>query len=130
MHGCRVRYLPVIGVLFAIMFISNACSPVRFLEEDEYLLDKSQVQADDHRLSTSTLSNYIHQHPNAKWFSLFKVPLGIYCLSGTDSTRSINRFIQRLGEPPVVYDSLLADRGRADMQAAVRNLGFLNSACD
>ena len=127
MHGCRVRYLQVIGVLFAIMFISNACSPVRFLEEDEYLLDKSQVQTDDNRLSTSTLSNYIHQHPNAKWFSLFKVPLGIYCLSGTDSTRSINRFIQRLGEAPIVYDSLLADRGRADMQAAVRNLGFLNS---
>ncbi len=91
------------------------------------MLDKAYVEVDNHNLSTLTLDGYIRQRPNAKWFSLFKVPMGVYCLSGTDSTKRINRFIQRMGEAPVVYDSTLAARSRADMEAAVRNMGFLNS---
>ena len=91
------------------------CSPVRFIPEDEWMLDGVSVHTDDNDISSANLSGYIRQHANSKWFSLFKVPMGVYCLSGTDSTRRINRFIQRIGEAPVVYDSVLAERGRADM---------------
>ena len=100
---------------------------MRFLADDELLLDKVVVHAEQKQIPVSTLNGYVRQHPNAKWFTLFKVPLGVYCLSGTDSTSRINRFFQRLGEPPVVYDSIQAERASLDMQAAVRNLGYLNS---
>ena len=112
--------------LSALLFLLAGCSPVRYLSEEDELLEKVSVKSDDRRVSTLTLNNYVRQRPNAKWFSLLKVPLGIYCLSGTDTTRSVNRFFQRIGEAPVVYDSLLAERSRNDMQAAVQNLGFLN----
>ncbi len=91
------------------------------------MLDNIELRADDEDISTTTLGGYVRQHPNAKWFNLFKVPLGVYCLSGRDSTRRLNRFFQRIGEAPVVYDSIQAQRTSSDMQAAVRNLGFLNS---
>lgn len=112
--------------LLAFLLMVAGCSPMRFLSEDDALLEKVAIKSNDRRVSTATLNNYVRQRPNAKWFSLLKVPMGIYCLSGTDTTRSINRFFQRIGEAPVVYDSLLAERGRNDMQAAVHNLGFLN----
>ena len=70
---------------------------------------------------------YVGQHPNNKWFSLFKVPLGIYSLSGRDSTKRINRFIRRLGEPPVIYDSVLSQKTRLNIQNAVQNMGYLNA---
>lgn len=70
---------------------------------------------------------YIGQHPNNKWFSLFKVPLGIYSLSGSDSTKRFNRFIRRLGEPPVIYDSVLSQKTRLNIQNAVQNMGYLNA---
>ncbi|MBQ1908976.1 MAG: hypothetical protein II170_03465, partial [Bacteroidaceae bacterium] len=60
-------------------------------------------------------------------FSLVKVPLGIYSLSGRDSTRRINRFVRRLGEAPVVYDAGLAQKTRQNVESAVRNLGYLNA---
>ena len=112
--------------LLAFVLMVMGCSPMRFISEDDKLLEKVEVKANDRRISTATLNNYIRQRPNAKWFSLLKVPMSVYCISGTDTTRSINRFFQRIGEAPVVYDSLLAERSRNDMQAAVHNLGFLN----
>ena len=106
------------------------CSPTRFLSDEEYLLDNVTVRCQDKDIPTDQLSGYIRQHPNARWFSLFKVPMGFYCLSGTDSTRRINRFIQRIGEAPVVYDTLMSIRTRDDMQAAVRNLGYLDATVE
>ena len=106
------------------------CAPERFLREDEQLLDKVSMRADDKAIPTAALGGYIRQHPNARWFSLFKTPLGVYCISGRDSTRRVNRFFRRLGEPPVVFDSLLAERSSANMMAAVRNLGYLHADVD
>ena len=53
--------------------------------------------------------------------------MSVYCISGTDSTRRFNRFVRRIGEPPVVYDSLLAMRACEAMTAATRNMGFLTA---
>ena len=112
------------------MVVVIGCSPTRFLAEDEYLLDNVTIRSLDKNIPTDELGGYIRQHPNARWFSLFKVPMRFYCLSGTDSTRRINRFIQRIGEAPVVYDTLLSTRSREDMQSAVRNLGYLDAAVE
>ena len=124
---CQRFFLSGIMLSFLILGLLAACSPTRFLGEDEYLLDNVSIHASQKDIPTDQLSGYIRQHPNARWFSLFKAPMGFYCLSGTDSTRRINRFIQRIGEAPVVYDSLLAIRTRNDIQAAVRNLGYLDA---
>jgi len=113
-----------------LVLLLAACAPTRFLSEDDYLLDNVHIHASNSEIPKEQLSGYIRQHPNARWFSLFKVPLGFYCLSGTDSTKRINRFIQRIGEAPVVYDSLQASRTRDDIQAAVRNLGFLDATVE
>lgn len=112
--------------MLVLLPLLEACAPTRFIPEGEYMLEKTSVRTDNSEISTANLSGYIRQHSNSKWFSLFKVPMAVYCISGTDSTRRFNRFIQRIGEAPVVYDSVQAERGRVDMEAAVRNLGFLN----
>ena len=110
-----------------LALLMAGCAPTRFIPEDEWMLDKVSVRTDDSEISTSNLSGYVRQRSNSKWFSLFKVPMSVYCISGRDSTKRINRFFQRIGEAPVVYDSVQAERGRADMEAAVRNLGFLQA---
>ena len=91
------------------------------------MLHKVRITSDDKQVDKSKLGGYVRQHPNSRWFSLLKVPLGIYCMSGTDSTRRFNRFMHRVGEAPVVYDSLLAERAAADMEAAVQGLGYLQA---
>ncbi len=103
------------------------CSATKFIPEGEYMLDRVNVVSDDKQVKVGSLRGYVRQHPNARWFSLLKVPMGPYALSGLDSTRAINRFLRRIGEAPVVYDSVEAGRTRDKMQAAVQNMGYLQA---
>ena len=123
---CSLHRFSIQFMLLAIVFLSS-CSVNRFVPEDAYVLDQVTIRSDSSMLDVSPLQGYIRQQPNSKWFSLFKVPLGIYSLSGTDSTKRINRFIQRLGEPPVIYDEELAMKTRQNIESAVRNMGYLDA---
>ena len=76
------------------------------------MLDRVSLYSDSTELNVVPLQGYIRQHPNRKWFSIFKVPLGVYTLSGTDSTKRINRFIRKMGEAPVIYDEAMAIKTR------------------
>ena len=56
------------------------------------------------------MNMYLRQTPNAKWFSLVKLPMYIYGAAGKDSTKWINRFLYRMGDAPRIYDPELGGR--------------------
>ncbi len=107
--------------------VAASCTPERFLRDDALMLDGVSLHADDNKIPLSTVEGFVRQHPNSRWFSLFKVPLGVYCLSGSDSTRRVNKFFRKIGEAPVVYDSIQAERSRSNIEAAIRNMGYLQA---
>ncbi|MBO4905749.1 MAG: BamA/TamA family outer membrane protein [Bacteroidaceae bacterium] len=121
------KLIATISCLIATAFILAACSSAKFLDEDELLLNSISLECDDPDINTTQFSGYIRQQPNARWFSLFKVPLGMYCIGGTDTTRAVTRFFHRVGEAPVVHEQQQTERSRTDIEAAVRNLGYLNA---
>ena len=106
------------------------CSASRYIPEGEYLLDKASVSTDTPELKAAGLDGYLRQQPNSKWFSIYRVPMHIYCLSGRDSTKRFNRFLRKMGEAPVLYDEELAQMSRNSMEMAVRNMGYLNARVD
>ncbi len=112
-------------VLASVLF--SACSSNKFLADDECLLSKVELKSDNKAVATEPLVPYIRQKANSKWFSLFKVPLGTYCLSGKDTTRWINRVLRAMGEAPVVFDSAQAVATCSDLQMAMRNMGYLQA---
>ena len=109
------------------MALLGACSATKFVPEGEYMLESVSVKSTDKSLDATSLKGYIRQHPNSKWFSLLKVPMGPYALSGRDTTKRINRFLQRVGEAPVIFDTVQANRSGENMLAAVNNLGYLHA---
>ncbi len=121
------KILPSLCVACLLM---ASCKVSRFVPEGEYLLDKVSVQSDSSSLKTAPLALYVRQHPNGRWFNLWRVPLLPYMLSGTDSTSRWNRFMWRIGENPVLVDTVLAEQCRTDIQAAVRGLGYLDAQVD
>ncbi len=110
--------------------VVSSCAVSKFVPEDATLLDRVSVVSDSTELNASSMQGYIRQHPNSKWFSIFKAPLRIYSLSGRDSTKRINRFIRKLGEAPVIYNEELARKTQTDILSAVHNLGYLNASVD
>ncbi len=119
--------LKITAILLFVVVMLHSCSVSRFVPEGQYMLDRASISSDSSKLDLDGLSAFIRQHPNSKWFNLVKVPLLPYALSSTDSAKAINRFLWRIGEAPVIEDTLLTQRCARDIQSAVRNLGYLDA---
>ncbi len=126
---CRRALLHVV-LLLSLLLEMASCSVSRFIPENEHLLNDVKIHSTDKAVSTSQMQGYVLQHPNSRWFSLVKVPMGPYLMSGRDTTKRINRFLQRVGQAPVIYDQTKAMKTRSNMEAAVRNMGFLGAHVD
>ena len=114
-------------LLFAIVLatgLMTACSSAKHIPEGGHLLHKVRIECDNEDIDIPSLEGYIRQNPNARWFSLVKVPLGIYAISGHDSNW-MNRTLQRIGEAPVVYDSQQTNRTCQELRTALQNMGYL-----
>lgn len=66
-----------IGLLVLLLFLSG-CSVSKFIPEGHYLLDNVKVESDNKEIKPSQMNMYLRQTPNAKWFSLVKLPMYIY----------------------------------------------------
>ena len=109
------------------LILLTACSATKFVSEGDYLLDQVEVKSAQKDFNVSLLEPYVRQKANSKWFSLFKIPLATYSLSGTDTIRWINRMLKNIGEAPVVYDTVMAERSCEALRSAMSNMGYLHS---
>lgn len=123
------RLQKIVPTLIIVVTIS-ACSASKFIPEGSYLLDDIKIKSDTKNIETSQLEPYIRQKGNSKWFSLFKVPLGTYALSGRDTTKWINRKLQALGEGPVLFDSLQAEQTCNDLSNVLHGMGYIKAQVD
>lgn len=112
------------------VLILAACSSSRFLPEGKYLLNRVRVVSDNDSIVRADYRKYVRQNPNARWFSLFKVPLGIYCGSSKGGHGWWNKLCRKLGEPPVVYDSAEAYKSADNMTRTLQNRGYLGGVAD
>ena len=119
-------YTPLYILIF-ILAIFSSCSVNKFIPEEHYLLDEVNIISDTKEVKPSSFYTYIRQNPNAKWFNLVRVPMRIYCISGTDSTKWNNRFFRKIGDAPVIYDESIARKSQQEIEKAVRNMGYMRA---
>ena len=122
-----VKIAVLLTVILACLLLLCSCSSKKYLSEGEYLLDKVSVTTDTTRVNVDMLSGYVRQQPNTRWISMVKLPLGIYLMSNPNSNSSFNRFLRKMGEAPVVYDTLLSERSRQRIHDALFNMGYLHA---
>lgn len=116
--------------LFASTLLLAGCSALRFVPDDEVMLSSVKLQSDSKQISPGSYRAYVRQEPNSRWFSLMKVPLGVYCMQGKDSLRRFNRFIRRIGEAPVIYNEAETKESLSALKAALNNHGFLHASVE
>lgn len=114
-------------LIVALVAELMSCSPTKYVSDGEYLLQRATITSDDNSLDVSSLYPYLRQRPNTKWLSSLKVPLATYSLSGRDTTKWINRTLRKIGEAPVIYDTLQESASINDMKRALYNMGRLHS---
>ena len=109
----------------SILLVLASCSPSKFVPEGSYLLDEVKIVTDNKQVKPSMLKSYVRQNPNSKWFSLVKVPMYTYSLSGRDSTKWYNKFFRKIGDKPILYSESEALRSKEEMRKALNNLGYM-----
>lgn len=116
----------VVGVVLTVLC---GCSTTKYIPDGELLLNRVRVVSDvaEPEVNVTSLRSYVRQNPNARWFSLVKLPLATYSLAGRDTTRWLSRTLRSMGEPPVVFDSLMALQTCDDLRKQLQNEGYLHA---
>lgn len=124
----RSRLVILLSVL--ILLLSFSCSNTKYLKNNEYLLIRNKIHITSERkdINIDDLKGYITQTPNKKLSSLYRFKLWAYNKSTRGKDSKFNRWvINKIGEPPTIYDSLAARESANDIQSYVQNLGYFNA---
>ena len=132
--GTSTQHRIVTTLIAAIaMMVVMSCSSTRHVPDGQLLLDRVKINVDDndrHRdnVSTTELINYLRQTENHRVLGGLKLQLAVYNMSGHDTASWFNRWIQRVGTAPVIYDSSLTALSATQLRTALVNKGYLNNA--
>lgn len=105
-----------------------ACSSTRHVPAGAMLLDDVKiVVVDSSQVETTDLYNFLRQTPNHKVLGFAKLQLATYNLSGHDSTKWYNKWLRRMGQPPVIYSDELTDASQRQLRQALVNKGYMDA---
>lgn len=127
-YGTR-RSLLWIAAAVILTAAAVSCSSTKHVPAGKLLLDRVTIKVDSQASDVSPveLANYLRQNENHRVLGGMKLQLALYNLSGHDSTKRFNRWLQKLGTPPVIYDSALTSSSERQLNIALRNRGYLDN---
>lgn len=105
----------------------SSCGPARHLSEGELLLSNVSIKSEGKKVNKRKLKEYVKQEPNRQLLGLFKVYLGIYNLYYHKTDSKVRK---KLGEPPVIFDSLLTVKSAEQLHLYLKNKGYYDNTVD
>lgn len=122
----RIRLL-YIAVVIAALSLLTGCSSTKYVPDNQYLLDKVVITSDDKDFKEADLRDYLHQWPNFKAFGLIKWQLYLYNWSGKNDKSWVNKQLRRMGEAPVVLDTMLVEQSADELERFLVNKGYIHA---
>lgn len=127
----KARNILTTLLLLALVPMLFSCASTKHVPNGQLLLDKVKINILDKEnakdLNKQELTNYLRQTENHKVLGGLKLQLAIYNISGKDSSNWFNKWIRRVGAPPVIYDSTLTTASENQLQRALTNKGYLKN---
>lgn len=111
----------IFGVL--LLFLSS-CNPTKHVKPDELFLQKNKIKISTRKIDKDDIEAIVKQKPNRKILGLFRFHLGVYNLYKEESESKIKL---NVGEPPVIYDSLLTERTIKQLKLYADKRGYFDS---
>ncbi len=124
-----LRYKYILFIFATVVL--QSCSTTKHVPNGEFLLDDVKIIIDDSsRVTSAELVDYLRQTPNHKVLGFAKLQLSTYNLSGRDSTKWYNKWLRRLGQPPVIYNNALTQASERQLRQALVNKGYMNAVVE
>ena len=118
----KMRTLQRIIYIFATLALMLSCSTTRVLQDGEYRLARNSIEVvNDEEFNTNSLEPYLKQ--KHKGWNPF---LNVYNWSNGKG-KGWDKFVQKIGVAPVVYDPQLVDNSIENIDNHLEYLGYYGS---
>lgn len=115
---------------FLCLIAAASCSTTKVLQDGEYRLAKNKIVVEgDKSFNTGKLDPYIKQKANTYFIFGWNPFLNIYNWSNGKG-KGWDKFVQKIGVAPVVYEPDLVDKSITSMEDHLDYLGYYNSHID
>ncbi len=126
----RAFSFPRLLTFLLLTTLLAACSVDKYVADDQlYLRSVKVVSTEPEVTKPYQLSGYVKQSPNVKWFGA-KVPMRIYCASNPNSKSWTSKLLRKIGEEPVLFDTLRTQRTIEDIEQVLSNAGYMHSSVE
>ena len=113
--------LLVKGLILVFFLALFSCSQVKFVAEDDYLIDKVELEVDDPEINKEEAKTFVRQKENYKILGFIKFHLMLYNLS---SKKKTDDWLKRIGEEPQIFDEVLSNRSVEQLKTFMEHKGF------
>lgn len=129
----KFRYFIILLAIAATTLVVS-CSTTRYVPTGKYLLQQNEVDFRNvkeiqrsEKLDKNAIAQYIKQRPNRRLLGL-GIYLGVYSICDTSKHNWWHRlWSEKVGEPPVIYDSTLTTASVREMEIYLGAKGYLNA---
>lgn len=122
------RFMFSLLLWLVLMVAMTSCSSTKHVPQGKYLLDNVSIKVEGTKdLKPESMYPYLRQVQNHKVLGGMKLQLMVYNISGRDSTSRFNRWIRKIGAPPVIYDSILTEASVNQLTRAMQNMGYMHA---
>lgn len=122
------RFSPFFYLLLLALVISiYSCSTVRVVPKGQSVLKENYIKViNNESLSPGNLYQYIRQQPNNSFLFGWNPFLVIYNWSN-GKNNGWDKFVKKVGQKPVILDTLLVKRSNANLETHLASIGYYNS---
>ena len=125
-----MRVFKRIIVLLAVILAALSCSTTRVLQDGQYRLAKNKITvSNDKTFNTGSLDAYLKQKPNSYFIFGWNPFLNVYNWSNGKG-KGWDKFVQKIGVAPVVYESDLVDATIENIENRLEYLGYYGSCVE
>ena len=110
-----------------LSILCAGCSQTKFVPKGSYLLTDVEVEVDNKKIGKSSIEGVLQQKPVRK---IFGMPFSLWVYDWSDSTgktkfkRWLNKTLQKIGEPPTVFDSSTFTRSINSVDLYLKSKGY------
>ena len=126
----RLQWVFLQAMAIVALLVVSSCNATKHIPDGKYLLNKVRIEVDDNSFNKKELKNYLRQTPNHEILGGVKFQLAIYNWSGKDSTKWYNKWVRKLGQPPVIYDPSLTEASKSQLRLALINKGYMDATVE
>lgn len=113
-------------ILMVITLAISACNTIKYVPDDEQLLDKVSISGNLGEMTHDEMMDYVRQKPNVRVLGFWRLGLHIYNLSG-EKNNGWNRWLRTIGSAPVIYDSTQVERSREQLLLYAQSRGYFDA---